>query len=167
MTDLHIKSGRHGALIVYPRHERLRPAREIVIVEDAVFGARDAAGRIPGTDPARTAKNDQLFSMFNGRLDNEAVRLDPGGLVRIYFVNLGPGTSAAYVIGSVFDRASDGRSRVRGVQTFGVPAGAGAMLEFYVPEAGVFPFVDQDKLAFLPYGMAVAFATSGVAGSAH
>ena len=167
VTDLHIKSGLHGAMIVYPRNERLRPAREIVIVEDAVFGVRTAAGHIPGTDPARTLKNDQLFSMFNGRLDNEAVRVDPGDLVRIYFVNVGPGTSAAHVIGSVFDRASAGGTWVQGVQTFGVPAGAGAMLEFYVPEAGVFPFVDHDKLAFLPYGLAVAFATSGVAGTAH
>jgi nitrite reductase (NO-forming) len=168
VTDIHIKSGIHGAMIVYPRRERLRPAREIVVVEDAVFGARDASGRIPGTDPARTLKNDQTFSLFNGRLDNEAVRVNPGDLVRIYFVNVGPGTSAAHVIGSVFDRAtSGGVDWVRGVQTFGVPAGAGAMLEFYVPQAGVFPFVDHDKLAYLPYGLSLAFATPGVAGTAH
>ena len=41
VTDLHIKSGIHGAMIVYPRAERLRAAREIVIVEHAVFGARE------------------------------------------------------------------------------------------------------------------------------
>ena len=167
VTDLHIKSGLHGAMIVYPRNQRLRPAREVVIVENAVFGTRDDAGHIAGTDPSRTMKNDQLFSMFNGRLDNEAVRVAPGDLVRIYFVNVGPGTSAAHVIGSVFDQASAGGAWVKGVQTFGVPAGGGAMLEFYVPEAGVFPFVDHDKLAFLPYGLAVAFATDGVDGRAH
>ena len=38
VTDLHIKSGIHGAMIVYPRAEQLRPAREIVVVEDAVYG---------------------------------------------------------------------------------------------------------------------------------
>ena len=168
VTDLHIKSGLHGAMIVYPRGERLPAAREIVIVEDAVFGTRDASGHIPGTDPARSQKNDQAFSMFNGRLDNEAVRINPGDLVRIYFVNVGPGTSAAHVIGSVFQRAtSGGKDWVHGVQTFGVPAGGGAMLEFRVPQAGVFPFVDHDKLAFLPYGLSLAFATEGVAGSAH
>jgi nitrite reductase (NO-forming) len=167
VTDLHIKSGLHGAMIVYPRGERLRPAREIVIVQDAVFGTRGADGRIPGTEPARTQKNDQAFSMFNGRLDNEAVRVNAGDLVRIYFVNVGPGTSAAHVIGSVFERATGGRTWVEGVQTFGVPAGAGAMLEFRIPEAGVFPFVDHDKLAFLPYGLAIAFATDGVAATAH
>jgi hypothetical protein len=31
----------------------------------------------------------------------------------------------------------------------------------------VFPFVDHDKLAYLPWGLALAFATDGVAGAAH
>ena len=45
--------------------------------------------------------------------------------------------------------------------------GAGAILEFSIPEAGVFPFVDHDKLAYLPLGLSLAFATEGVAGAAH
>jgi nitrite reductase (NO-forming) len=167
VTDLHIKSGIHGAMIVYPRGETLRPAREIVVVEDAVYGTRDEKGLIPGTDPAKTLKNDQLFSMFNGRLDNDPVRVNPGELVRMYFVNVGPGVSAAHVIGSVLDRVYAGSPPVQGVQTFAVPAGAGAILEFYIPEAGVYPFVDHDKLAYLPFGLALAFATDGVAGAAH
>jgi nitrite reductase (NO-forming) len=167
VTDVHIKSGIHGAMIVYPRGETLRPAREIVVVEDAIFGTPDAKGHIPGTDPAKTAKNDELFSLFNGRIDNAPVRVNPGDLVRMYFVNVGPWTSAAHVIGSVLDRVYAGAPYVQGVQTFPVPAGAGAMLEFYIPEAGVFPFVDHDKLAYLPWGLALAFATEGVPGAAH
>jgi nitrite reductase (NO-forming) len=167
VTDVHIKSGVHGAMIVYPRDEPLRPAREIVVVEDAVFGSPDAKGFIAGTDPARTARNDQQFSMFNGRLDNEPVTVKPGDLVRMYFVNVGPWTSAAHVIGTVFDRVYAGAPYVQGVQTFPVPAGSGAILEFYIPEAGVFPFVDHDKLAYLPWGLALAFATEGVPGQAH
>ena len=167
VTDLHIKSGLHGAMIVYPRRETLRHAREIVVVEDAVYGTQDAGGRIPGTDPARTAKNDPMLVMFNGRLDNEPVRVAPGDLVRIYFVNVGPGVSSAHIIGSVFDRVYAGSPRVDNVQTAAVPAGSGAMLEFRVPEAGVFPFVDHDKLAFLPFGLALPFATEGLEGAAH
>lgn len=167
VTDLHIKSGIHGAMIVYPRAETLRPAREIVVVEDAVFGTRDFSGLIPGTDPAKTMKNDQLFSLFNGRLDNEAIRVNPGDLVRMYFVNVGPGTAAAHVIGSMLDRVYAGTPPVGGVQTFPVAAGAGVMLEFFIPEAGVFPFVDHDKLAFLPYGLSLAFVTEGVPGQGH
>jgi len=167
VTDLHIKSGIHGAMIVYPRNEQLRPAREIVVVEDAVFGARDANGHIPGTDPAKTLTNDQTFSMFNGRTDNEPVRVNPGDLVRMYFVNVGPWVSAAHVIGTVLDRVYDGKTPISGVQTYAVPPGSGAMLEFYIPEPGVYPFVDHDKLAFLPYGLALAFATDQVPGAAH
>jgi len=167
VTDLHIKSGIHGAMIVYPRNEPLRPAREIVIVEDAIYGTPDAKGRIPGTDPAKTAKNDALFSMFNGRIDNGPVRVNPGDLVRIYFLNVGPWTSATHVIGTVLDRVYAGTPYVQNVQTYGVPAGAGAMLEFYIPEAGVYPFVDHDKLAYLPWGLAIAFASEGVPGAAH
>jgi len=167
VTDLHIKSGIHGAMIVYPRNETLRPAREIVVVEDAIYGTADSKGHIPGTDPAKTAKNDALFSMFNGRIDNAPVRVNPGDLVRMYFVNVGPWVSAAHVIGTVLDRVYAGTPYVQGVQTFAVPSGAGAMFEFYIPEAGVYPFVDHDKLAYLPWGLALAFATEGVAGAAH
>jgi len=167
VTDLHIKSGIHGAMIVYPRNETLRPARELVVVEDAIYGTPDAKGVIPGTDPAKTAKNDELFSMFNGRIDNAPVHVNPGDLVRMYFVNVGPWTSSAHVIGTVLDRVYAGTPYVQGVQTYAVPAGSGVMLEFYIPEAGVFPFVDHDKLAYLPWGLALTFATEGTPGAAH
>lgn len=167
VTDLHIKSGIHGAMIVYPRDEVLRPAREIVVVQDAVYGAPDGEGMIPGTDPARTARNDALFSMFNGRLDNEPVGVNVGDLVRMYFVNVGPGVSSAHVIGSIFDRVYAGTPVVESVQTVAVPAGSGAILEFYIPEAGVFPFVDHDKLAFLPYGFALTFAGREASSETH
>lgn len=155
VTDLHIKSGIHGAMIVYPRDELLAPAREIVVVEGAVYGSRDAQGYIPGTDPAKTEKNDPVFAMFNGRLDNDPVQVEVGDRVRLYFVNVGPGAAAAHVIGAIFDRVYDGQTQLSGVQTYLVPAGGGAILEFIVPEAGIFPFVDHDKLAYLPWGMAL------------
>ena len=69
VTDLHIKSGNLGAMIVYPRNEHLRPAREAVVVEDAVYAARDEQGFIPGIDPVKAQKAIRSFSMFNGRLD--------------------------------------------------------------------------------------------------
>jgi len=167
VTDLHIKSGIHGAMIVYPRKGQLRPAREIVVVEDAVYGVRDDEGFIPGTDPQLAQKNEQAFSMFNGRMDNDAVRVNPGDLVRMYFVNVGPGVSSAHVIGTLFDRVYDGKEPIVGVQTYAVPAGSGVMLEFYIPEEGVYPFVDHDKLAFLPYGLSLAFATGNISATAH
>ena len=85
----------------------------------------------------------------------------------MYFVNVGPGISSAHVIGTVLDRVYDGKIPVYGVQTYAVPAGSGAILEFYIPEEGVFPFVDHDKLAYLPSGLALAFATGDIPATAH
>jgi hypothetical protein len=72
-----------------PEKKQLRPAREIVVVEDALYGTRDSEGFIPGTDPVKAQKNDQAFSMFNGRMDNDAVRVNPGDLVRMYRTTCG------------------------------------------------------------------------------
>ena len=125
-------------MIVYPRNEQLRPAREIVVVEDAICGTRDAKGFIPGIDPAKAQKNDQTFSMFNGRLDNDAVRVNAGDLVRMYFVNVGPGVSAAHTIGSLLDRVVDGKTPTYGVQIYAMPAGAGLCSSFASLRLGSF-----------------------------
>ena len=67
----------------------------------------------------------------------------------------------------MLERVYDGKMPVYGVQTYAVPAGSGAILEFYIPEEGVFPFVDHDKLAYLASGLALAFATGDVPATAH
>jgi nitrite reductase (NO-forming) len=160
-TDLHIKSGLTGAMIVYPRNRLLRPARELVVVESAVYGERDSSGEIPGTDPQLARKNEPSIMMFNGRLSHEPLTVKPGDLVRAYVVNIGPGTSAIHVMGTILDTVTDGASVSRDVQTYGVAAGSGAIVEFRIPEEGMYGLVDHDRLAFLPYGMVIPFVTPG------
>jgi nitrite reductase (NO-forming) len=162
VTDLHIKSGLNGAMIVYPRNEPLRPARELVIVESGVYGDRDKTGLIPGTDPVRVQKNDPSLMMFNGRLVHSALQVKPGDLVRAYVVNIGPGVSAIHVMGLILDAVHDGASELRNVQTYGVAPGSGAIVEFKIPEAGMYGLVDHDRLSYVPYGMVLPFdATAG------
>jgi hypothetical protein len=161
VTDLHIKSGLHGAMIVYPRGQPFRPARELVVVESGVYGDRDASGLIPGTDPVRVQKNDPALMMFNGRLEHAALTVKPGDLVRAYVVNIGPGVSAIHVMGTILDAVYDGASQVRNVQTYGVPPGSGAIVEFRIPEAGMYGLVDHDRLSYVPYGMVLAFDATG------
>jgi nitrite reductase (NO-forming) len=162
-TDYHIKSGLAGAMIVYPRGRLLHRARELVVVESAVYGERDESGEIPGTDPERAKRNDPTLMMFNGRLSHEPLTVEPGDLVRAYVVNVGPGTSAIHVMGTILDTVTDGASVMRDVQTYGIPAGSGAIVEFRIPEAGMYGLVDHDRLAYLPYGMVIPFhaATHG------
>jgi len=161
VTDIHIKSGLYGAMIVYPRHEALRPARELVVVESAIFGTADDDGVIPGTDPDRARRNDPALMLFNGRLEHTQLSVKVGDLVRAYVVNVGPGTAAMHVMGTILDTVYDGASRARDVQTYGVAAGSGAMIEFRIPEPGMYGLVDHDRLAYLPYGMVLSFDTGG------
>jgi len=161
VTDLHIKSGLSGAMIVYPRSQAWRPARELVVVESGVYGNRDATGVIPGTDPVRAQKNDPALMMFNGRLEHRALHVRPGDVVRAYVVNVGPGVSAIHVMGTILDAVRDGATELRNVQTYGVPAGSGAVVEFTIPEAGMYGLVDHDRLSYLPYGMVLSFDATG------
>lgn len=157
VTDYHIKSGLHGAMIVYPRETPLRPARELVVVQSGVFGEQGTDGLIPGTDPERALRNDPSLMMFNGRLTHEPIAVQAGDLVRAYVVNIGPATSAIHVMGTILDAVYDGASTIKDVQTYGVPAGSGAMVEFRIPEPGMYGLVDHDRLGFLQYGMVIPF----------
>ena len=159
VTDLHIKSGLSGAMIVYPRNKLLRRARELVVVESGVFGERDRTGLIPGTDPSRAMSNTPALMMFNGRLSHDPLMVRTGDLVRAYVVNVGPGTSAIHVMGTILDTVTDGDSVVRDVQTYALAAGSGAMVEFRIPEEGMYGLVDHDRLGYLQYGMEIPFMT--------
>src|SRR5499427_4098706 len=161
VTDLHIKSGLTGAMIVYPREQALRPARELVVVESGVYGDRDKTGLIPGTDPVRVQRNDPSLMMFNGRLEHSAFTVTPGDLIRAYVVNVGPGVSAIHVMGTILDAVHDGATELRHVQTYGIAAGSGAIVEFTIPEAGMYGLVDHDRLSYLPYGMVLSFDATG------
>jgi len=79
--------------------------------------------------------------------------------VRAYVVNVGPGMSAIHVMGTILDTVTDGASVTRDVQTYGIAAGSGAMVEFRIPESGMYGLVDHDRLAYLPYGMVIPFVT--------
>lgn len=167
VTDMHIKSGLYGAMIVYPRKDLLRPARELVVVESAIFGNPDKTGLIPGTDPERARRNDPALMMFNGRLEHTPLSVSPGDLIRAYVVNVGPGTAAIHVMGTILDTVYDGASEMRNVQTYGIPTGSGAIVEFRIPESGMYGLVDHDRLAYLPYGMVLSFDAAIHANDTH
>jgi hypothetical protein len=106
-------------------------------------------------------KNDPALMMFNGRLEHTALAVKPGDLVRVYIANVGPGVSAIHVMGTILESVYDGASTARNVQTYGVPPGSGAVVEFRIPETGMYGLVDHDRLSYVPYGMVIAFDASG------
>ena len=158
VTDVHIKSGMWGAMIVYPR-QRLPKAREVAVLQGAIFGQPDGQNVIHG-DTAAMARNEPYTLTFNGRLEHEVVHARAGELIRVWFVNAGPGISSPHVMGTMFDRvAASGnpKNAESDVQTALVPAGGGAMLEFRLPENGMYMLVDHDNLRYLSYGFAITF----------
>ncbi len=158
VTDQHIKMGMYGVMIVYPRNQKLRPAHEVIISENGVYGEPNDQGRIsPSTD--RMNENRAALVLFNGTMKHDPIEVRAGDLVRVYFVNAGPYTSAFHVMGIILDRAYESgnpRNEVRDVQTVAVPAGSGSMFEFTVRDKGTYMMVDHDKLSQLPNGLALS-----------
>lgn len=56
VTDLPIKSGLVGLMIVYPGDHPLRPVRELVVLERAIYGDRAATGSLIRSGPRRTTR---------------------------------------------------------------------------------------------------------------
>lgn len=80
-----------------------------------------------------------------GAVQNEPLEAEVGDKVRFYVNNVGPNEiSSFHVIGTMFDNVYiDGNpgNYQTGMQTVGLPASGGAVVEFTVKEAGEYPFV--------------------------
>jgi nitrite reductase (NO-forming) len=92
-----------------------------------------------------------MFVAFNGvprQYVNKPLQVNAGERVRLYVLNAGPnGTSSFHVVGTLFDRVwLDGnpQNEMHGMQTVLLGASSGAIVEFVVPEAGIYPFVDHE-----------------------
>ncbi len=156
VTDVHIKSGMVGEMVVYPR-TGLRPAKEIAIVQGGFWGDPDSNGLV-SPDTTRIMHNDPWAIAFNGRLEHETVHVRTHELIRVYFVNAGPGASSVHVMGTMLERfypSGNPENVERDVQTGLVPAGGGASFELRLPEPGMYMLVDHDNLRFVPLGMAI------------
>ncbi len=162
VTDQHIKMGMYGVMIVYPRKLTLSPARELVVTEAGLYGEPDANGLIsPSTD--RMDANRPYLVVYNGELKHKEVTVKAGELVRVYFVHVGPVSSAFHVIGTILDRVYQSgnlRNVLYGVQTADVPAGSGAIFEFRAPESGKYLLVDHNLISQVPNGLAISIAAA-------
>ena len=145
---MHIGSGMYGAIIVDPPTP-LRPAKEFVLVHSEFYVAKDGKGgwqfdyqRMLGTLPDYVSFN----GVANQYMD-EPIRVKQGDRVRFYLVNAGPSHPCSFhIVGEQFDTVYLGAppgNAIRGVQTFGVPAGGGMIFELDCDVKGEFPFVNH------------------------
>ena len=145
---MHMGSGMHGAIIVSPR-ESMAPAKEFVLVQSELYLA-DAANGMRAFDYQKMLATVPDYVTFNGRPSQyikEPIRVKVGDRVRFWVVDAGPTHPCHFhVVGEQFDTVYLGAppgNAIRGVQTFGVPAGGGMCFELVCDIAGEFPFVNH------------------------
>ena len=145
---MHIGSGMYGAMIVSPR-EALPAAKEFVLVQSEFYLA-DAANGMRAFDYQKMLATMPDLVAFNGRPDQyvrEPIRVKVGDRVRFWVVDAGPTHPTHFhVVGEQFDTVYLGAppgNAIRGVQTWSVPAGGGAVYELQCDAPGEFPFVNH------------------------
>jgi len=166
---LHIMQGMYMAIVVDPEDGWGTEAdKEFVLVQSEFYPqARnpESADAVPdapaGPDYEAARARDAGYVVFNGRAfqyKDHPLTVDVGDRVRFFVVNAGPNLASDFhVVGAVFDRVypdGDPEHALTGVQTYGVPAGGGAVFEAVFEEgasgAGAYAFVthafaDADK----------------------
>lgn len=156
----HIANGMYGALIVDPRTPR-PPAQEFVLVQSEFYLAQPSGpDSVRGMNWEKVLNTSPDYVVFNGVDSRYATHPIPVGVarpIRLFVVNAGPNRNSSFhVVGAIFDRVlADGFGRpFEGMQTWNVPVGGGAVFEFRLAEAGLYPFVTH----------AFADATKGAVG---
>ena len=153
----HIASGMYGMFIVEPRDGYpTQVQREYAIIQSEFYTKPDPQHRkVDGVplyvlDTERVRSRAPTYTVFGGQYNryvDHPLKARPGDRVRLFVLNAGPSnTSSFHVVGTIFDRVwMDGNpdNQFRGMQTVLLGSSSSAIVEFVVPEAGGYTFVDH------------------------
>ncbi|HET7546279.1 MAG TPA: multicopper oxidase domain-containing protein [Usitatibacter sp.] len=153
----HIASGMYGMMIVEPREGYpTQVQREYAVIQSEFYTKVDPQHRkIDGVplyvlDTERVRSKAPTYTVFGGQYNryvDHPLAAKPGERVRLFVLNVGPSnTSSFHVVGTIFDRVwMDGNpdNQLRGMQTVLLGSSSSAIVEFIVPEAGGYTFVDH------------------------
>ncbi|MDQ6886210.1 MAG: multicopper oxidase domain-containing protein [Gemmatimonadota bacterium] len=178
-VTMHLMQGMYLPIIVDPKDGWGTTAdKEFILVQSEFYtqaDPSDSAKRI--ADYAAAGLKQASYVVFNGRAfqyKDTPIKVAVGDRVRFFVVNAGPNfTSDFHVVGAIFTRVyPDGNPRhaLENVQTYGIPAGGGAVFEtVFSPDAsgeGLYPFVthafaDAEKgaVGIIQVGAPKQFAT--------
>jgi nitrite reductase (NO-forming) len=148
---LHMASGMIGMVIVEPKDGYpTKVDREYALVQSELYLTKAPTGKYV-IDIAKAQEKRPTYVTFNGKPSQyvaNPLTAKPGERVRLYIVNAGPnGTSSFHVVGTLFDRVwLDGNpdNELRGMQTVLLGSSSGAIVEFVIPEAGTYTFLDHE-----------------------
>jgi nitrite reductase (NO-forming) len=149
---MHTAMGQYGAVVVSPRNgfpTDDKVDHEFVIVQSEFY--LEQAGDTYIYNHQAAMARDASHVVFNGHVNalvDSPLRVQEGDRVRLYVLNAGPsGTSSFHVIGAILDRVwyeGNVENEWRGMQTVLLGASNSAVMEFIVPEAGVYKLVDHE-----------------------
>jgi nitrite reductase (NO-forming) len=176
---MHLMQGMYLPIIVDPKDGWGTTAdKEFILVQSEFYTKANASDSSkPVADYTAAGMKRATFVVFNGRAfqyKDTPIKVAVGDRVRFFVVNAGPNfTSDFHVVGAIFDRVyPDGNPRhaLENVQTYGIPAGGGAVFEtVFSPDAsgeGLYPFVthafadaERGAVGMIQVGTAKQFAT--------
>jgi nitrite reductase (NO-forming) len=154
---MHLMQGMYLPIIVDPREGwGTKADKEFVLVQSEFYAKPGDSTTVTShmmlpdwqAEQAKAA----TYVAFNGRAGqykDNPLKVDVGDRVRFFVVNAGPNfNSDFHIVGAVFDRVyPDGNPKhvLEGVQTYGIPAGGGAIFEAVFDKnasgEGLYPFV--------------------------
>lgn len=147
---LHVANGMFGAVIIDP--PGLAPVdHELVLVQSELYlGAQDGTA-----DEAKIAAEQPDLVVFNGyphQYDRAPIEVGVGERVRVWVVDAGPQRATAFhVVGTQFDTVfkegayllRPGNAEHGAAQVLDLAPAQGGFVEFVLPEAGRYPFINH------------------------
>lgn len=147
---MHTAMGQYGAVVVSPKEGYPTEADHEYVITQSEFYLQQVGESYIYDHQAAMANNPSHVT-FNGHVSalmDQPLRAKKGDRVRLYVLNAGPnGTSSFHVIGAIFDRVwyeGNLENEWRGMQTVLLGASNGAVMEFIVPEDGLYKLVDHE-----------------------
>ncbi|HZK79091.1 MAG TPA: multicopper oxidase domain-containing protein [Gemmatimonadaceae bacterium] len=163
-VTMHLMQGMYLPIIVDPEGGWGTKADKEFVLVQSEFYAKDGEAGAAATEshgalgmpmePDWNAEQSKAarYVVFNGRAfqyKDSPLKVDVGDRVRFFVVNAGPNfDSDFHIVGAIFDRVypdGDPKHALSGVQTYGVPAGGGAVFETVFDKdasgEGLYPFV--------------------------
>jgi nitrite reductase (NO-forming) len=149
MVLMHMIYGMIGMVIVEPRDGyNDKVDREFAIVQNEYYLKQQGGVYIPDTSLA--LKKTPSFVTFNGKVGQYAInplKVKSGERIRLFILNAGPNNATNFhVIGTILDKVLlDGNphNELVGMQSVYLGPASGAIVEFVIPEKGVYTFVDH------------------------
>ncbi|MGZ4556677.1 MAG: multicopper oxidase domain-containing protein [Mycobacteriaceae bacterium] len=148
--SLHMANGMVGAVVIDPPNLP-KVDREYVIVQSELYlGPQN--GVADGTKIAAEHPDAVVFNGYVNQYDHAPIRVRAGERIRVWVVDAGPQRSMSFhVVGAQLDTAfkegtyllRPGNAEHGAAQALDLAPSQGGFVEFTLPEAGHYPFVDH------------------------